>query len=613
MKWTLLKKILVGYGIVLILMVVIIAWSLVNLLRLGRASDAILTENYKSILAAQNMINALERQDRAMLLLMLGYTEEGLAQFREDEAQFLQWLGRAKENITIEGEENILGSIERGYSTYLVDFSDLGPKAQTSPAEGVAFYQETILPAFNLVRNECVQLRQLNEQTMVRASNRAARIAQRAVWSVSIIGLAAVGLGLAFSLLLSHRLVRPLRQLTGATQKLADGDYNVRVGAHSSDELGDLAFDFNMMAERLKEYKELDLRRLLAEKNKSEAIIRSIDDGIVVVGADDLQITEINPTAAAVFSTRPEEARGKHILEVIKNERLFGYVKRALESGALPPLEEDERVVAVPRDGIARYYEFSITPVRSAGEPAASIVLLLRDITRLKELDRLKSEFVMTVSHELRTPLTGMEMSIELLGESATSKLDEKERQLFAAAREEILRLKALVNDLLDLSKIEAGRMEMEFDRAAVAGLLEKAVALLQNQAEEKGIELSVRSQGDLPRVRADVNKIAWVLTNLISNALRYTDAGGYVRLRAERVGPQVHISVADNGEGIPYEYQARVFDKFVQAKGEKAVGGSGLGLAISKEIVRAHGGTIWLDSTPGQGSTFTFTLPVVE
>jgi NtrC-family two-component system sensor histidine kinase KinB len=242
-----------------------------------------------------------------------------------------------------------------------------------------------------------------------------------------------------------------------------------------------------------------------------------------------------------------------------------------------------------------------------------SIVLLLRDVTRLKELDRLKSEFVMTASHELRTPLTGMEMSVELLRESATAKLDEKERRLLGAAREEILRLKALVNDLLDISKIEAGRMEMDFDRAVVEGLLEKVVAVLKNQADEKGIELSAKAQPGLPPVRADVNKITWVLTNLVSNALRYTEPGGWIRLHAERVGPQLHLSVADNGEGIPYEYQSRVFDKFVQVRGQRATGGSGLGLAICKEIVRAHGGTIWVDSTPGKGSTFTFTLPVIE
>jgi NtrC-family two-component system sensor histidine kinase KinB len=313
-----------------------------------------------------------------------------------------------------------------------------------------------------------------------------------------------------------------------------------------------------------------------------------------------------------MFSRRPEEARGRHLLEVVQNEKLFECVKRATESEE-SLLEEDQRVIGVPRDGTPRYYHFSITPVRSAGEFGASVVLLLRDVTRLRELDRLKSEFVMAASHELRTPLTGIGMSVELLGESAASKLDEKEQQLLAAAREEVLRLTALVNELLDISRIETGKMPMDFERISVEAAMEKAVSVLASQAQQKGIELSATAQAGLPAVRADINKITWVLTNLISNALRYTGPNGYIRLYAERVGPQVHLSVADNGEGIPYEYQSRLFDKFVQVKGQKAVGGSGLGLSICKEIVRAHGGTIWVDSAPGRGSTFSFTLPVIE
>lgn len=151
----------------------------------------------------------------------------------------------------------------------------------------------------------------------------------------------------------------------------------------------------------------------------------------------------------------------------------------------------------------------------------------------------------------------------------------------------------------------------MEFDKVSVALLFEKSIAVTKTQADEKSIELSYKINGDLPDIRADMNKITWILTNLIANALRYTPAGGHILLFAEQVGPQVHLSVADNGAGIPYEYQSKIFDKFVQVMSDKAAGGSGLGLAICKEIVRAHGGTIWVDSTPGEGSTFTFTLPV--
>jgi NtrC-family two-component system sensor histidine kinase KinB len=237
----------------------------------------------------------------------------------------------------------------------------------------------------------------------------------------------------------------------------------------------------------------------------------------------------------------------------------------------------------------------------------------LRDVTRLTELDRLKSEFVMTASHELRTPLTSIGMSIKLLLEKSMEKLDEKERQLLLVAHEDLERLKTLVNNLLDLSKIEAGRMEMEFENISIDNLCQNAADVLKTQIDAKGVHFTLDLQPHLPNVKADANKIIWVLTNLISNALRYTDSGRHIRLSAERIGPYVHVSVTDNGPGIPFEAQSKIFDKFVQIKSDRALGGSGLGLTICREIVRAHGGTIWLDSTPGEGSTFTFTLPIVE
>ena len=194
------------------------------------------------------------------------------------------------------------------------------------------------------------------------------------------------------------------------------------------------------------------------------------------------------------------------------------------------------------------------------------MVLLLRDITRLKELDRLKSEFVMAASDELKTPLTSIGMSISLLKEKAIDKLDARESELLHAADEEVQRLKALVNDLLDISRIEAGKMPIDFDSVSVKLIFEKAVGVLKNQADEKNIELSYSLPSDLPTIEADVNKITWVLTNLISNSLRYTDTNGYIRLSAEQAGSQVYISVTDNGAGIPYEYQPRIFDELIPA-----------------------------------------------
>jgi two-component system, NtrC family, sensor histidine kinase KinB len=207
--------------------------------------------------------------------------------------------------------------------------------------------------------------------------------------------------------------------------------------------------------------------------------------------------------------------------------------------------------------------------------------------------------------------LTSIGMSIDLLLESAPTKLNDKEQQLLSAAHEDLQRLRGLVNNLLDLSKIEAGKMEMEFSSRPVRPLFERVAESFRLPAEQKGVAFSFDVPESLPNMKGDGNKITWVLTNLISNALHFTPRGGSIGLSAEAFGPFIQITVSDNGPGIPYEYQSKIFDKFVQVKSSQALGGSGLGLAISKEIVRAHGGTIWLDSVPGAGSTFRFTVPI--
>jgi len=609
---TLRRRILIGYGAGLGLLAVLLAWAVVNLVSLGQASDAILRENYKSILAAENMIDAIERQDSATLLAVLGYQGEGLQQFRENENHFLQWLGRAKDNVTIPGEAEIISAIEAGYSAYLVNFSQLPQPERSDPEQASQFYHDTVWPSFQVVRDNCVCLREINQDTMFAASKRAEHVAHTAILSTATVGLAAVAIGLAFSLLLSKRLVQPIRQMMNATEALAEGDYEVKVPAAGADELGRLAEGFNAMADKLGAYHRMNVEKTVAEKRKSDAVLRSIEDGVVVVDAE-FRLTNMNPQAGRILGVDPEAVTDKHFLEVVKNEKLFEYVKATAESMQPPVIEEGQNILTVSQGTSARHYLFAITPVVSKAGGMDGVVLLLRDVTRLKELDRMKSEFIMTASHELKTPLQSLGMSIELLQEGASDRLTDKQKQLLSAAHEELQRLKSLIGDLLDLSRIEAGKVEMEIAPVPVCIMTDKAIGVFKTQAEELHVELAAKMPEDLPDVMADANKITWVLTNLISNALRYVDAGGHIRLSAEQLGSWVHVSVTDDGEGIPPEYQSRVFDKFVQVKSEKAVGGTGLGLAICKEIVRAHKGTIWVDSAPGERSTFTFTLPVAE
>jgi two-component system, NtrC family, sensor histidine kinase KinB len=605
------RKILIGYGLVLTLIVTVCVLAVVNLHRLGQASEAILQQNYRSILAAQNMLNAIERQDSATLLLLLGYDKKSQQQFQEYEIEFLEWLGRAKDNITIAGEDQIITMLEAKYKDYLAAFSQLREWQLTKPpALSTNYYHQTMQPQFQVIRDRCIELWQLNQTIMVAASERAQSVSARAIWSMTLISTAAAGSGLVFSLLLSAFLVRPLREMSRASDRIAEGNYDVVIPIRSNDELGYLANKIVSMSRKLQEFHALNVGKVMAEKQRSEAIISSITDGIIVVDATS-QIIAINPSAARILNTSPQLAQGRHFLDVFDRRELYNHIKITAQTGETPPLSEEQSILPIGDENHTQYYNFTITPVKTDEQQMLGVVLLLQDVTKLKELDQLKTQFLMTASHELRTPLTGISMSIDLLMEKGREKLSPKEQELLKAAQEDVHRLRVLVNDLLDLGKIESGRMEMDFEAVSVRLLIEKAIALFEVQADEKGVELTSLLPKDIPNVRADANKIIWVLTNLIANALRYTDTGGHIRITTEYLGDWTTVSIADDGPGIPLDYQARIFNKFVQVQTDRDVGGSGLGLAICKEIVKAHGGTIWVDSTPGSGSTFTFTLPV--
>ena len=597
------SKILLGYGLSLALIVLVGGWGITNLRRLGKASEAILKENYNSILAAENTIEALERQDSAILLFLLENRDRGSQQFQQNQIEFLKWLGRAEGNITISGEAEIINSIEEAYQDYLTAFFRLQQQNNPTTEE----YYETIIPIFEQIRDRSTRLRNINQEAMQAASINAQQISNQAIWSMAIAGTTAAGIGLGFSLLLTRRIVRPLTQMTTATEKIARGEYDIALQVKSEDELGMLAREITTMSQKLKAFRDLNVGKVIVEKQRSDAIVQSIADGIIVVDSE-LKIIALNPIAANIANVTSMLATNNHFLDVFSDRTLYEHLKHTAETGKSPELEDD--ILTVERNKHIEYYKFAITPVVTETEEVVGAILLLQDVTKLKELDNLKSEFVATASHELRTPLTGMAMSLNLLAEIAEDKLSESETELLDTAVEDVERLRGLVNDLLDLSKIESGKLELDFVDVRVNFLLDKAVSALNIQAEQNQVTLSKQPLSEDIKINADANKIIWVLTNLIANALRYSDPGGEIKIGATSRNSWVEIYVADRGAGIPIEYQGKIFDKFVQVETEKDVGGSGLGLAICKEMVQAHGGRIWVDSTVGEGSTFTFTVP---
>ncbi|MBN2310009.1 MAG: HAMP domain-containing protein [Candidatus Hydrogenedentes bacterium] len=600
---------LLGFGVAFALLGIVLVWAIANLVSLGRASDAILRENYRSIQAAEKMLQAIGRQDEATREGILGLDVHSMTRFREEEGRFFQSLAEAKDNITIEDETGVLVRLEEEYLGFLEQVGLLVAKESAGQSDVIRAYQETVRPSVERVSQACQDLRTLNEEFMVSASTSAGRLATRAIWSTLAVGLVALVLGVGFSMGFSRRVVRPIGELTQATTRLTEGHYEVRVPSWGGDEIGLLAQGFNVMAEKLGAFHNMNLKRLLAEQRKTEAVLRSISDGTIVLDAE-YRIASMNPAAAALFRVDMSDALNRHVLEIVRDRRLFDCVKEQSEWTDSPKVQDEERVFAVEREDEVRYYLYDARPVKADDGSAVGIVLVFRDITRFQELDRMKSDFVMAASHELRTPMTGIEMSLGLLDEKLRHTIPPDQRQLLEAAQEDVARLKALISDLLDLSRLESGRIELQFVRVVLRPLFERVIEIFSGQVRERSIELTCEVPEQVPPVRADPNKIAWVLSNLVSNALRYVRDGGRVGVSAELAGAWIHVHVADNGKGIPEEYHARVFDKFFQVQGGPGTGGTGLGLAISKEIVRAHRGAIWVDSTPGEGSTFTFTLP---
>jgi NtrC-family two-component system sensor histidine kinase KinB len=608
--WSLRSKILSGYGLILLLLTFILTLALISVQRLGKASSSILQENYRSIIAAEYMIDSIERQDSAALLLLLSHGTEGRQQYTDNIASFTQWLGRAKDNITIPGESDLVAAIEQGYLKYISAYEPLAAGAVGDPEQGEQYYHATLLPLFLQVRKDCQDLLELNQSTMYPTSEQPQTGARRATTSLLAGGGSVLLVGLLFSLLLSRIIVRPLTRVVEGIRTIEKGDYDVEISSTSKDELGQLSNSFNSMVKQLRRYRELNIGEIMAEKKKIETIMRNIDDGIVVVDTE-AKITDINIKASEILGVKGADSTGVHFLELLGNEDIFQQMKKTLEEGARSPAPGEENTLTIEEGQMKRHYQFFLTPISQKPGRIQGAVLLLRDVTRLAELNQLKSEFIMKASHELKNPLTGLSMSISLLKEADLSSLAERDRQLIRNADEDLQRLKTMVDDLLDFSRIESGTLRMEIEETALAMVIDRAVEAMQGQAAAASVALSAEYPENIPAVLADANKILLVLTNLVTNALRYTAPGGFVKIMARSAGSYVEVRVQDNGAGIPYEEQARIFDKFFQVKGPPVRTGSlGLGLSICKEIVRAHGGTIWLDSTPGRGSTFSFTLP---
>jgi len=619
-------KLLFGYLIFVAALVVLGGWSAWRLREMGGVSRRIIANNYDSVVAAQDMKESLERQDSAALFALLGQRQKAFAQLQEHRTRFDAAFQRAASNITEPGEAAIIETIRTERDAYyklfdqllsdtdmpadLIDKSgEVVRKATPGETRGRVIYFQLLEPKFNKLRADCDHLLQLNQRAMQGKSEAAAGVAQLWFYRTLLFAGVLVVAGILLAFFLANRIVEPLRQLTATTAKMAGGDLNAKVTVTSDDEVGVLAAEYNRMAERIRQLRSSDMGKLLVAQQTTEAAIDSLYDPVIVTDSEGC-VTKLNPAAEEIFGTEKENS-GKHVGEVARDGRIAGAVAEALESQRPVAGEGMSSVLPLAVDGSERAFRLRTTPMRDNGNHLLGAVTILEDITHLRQIDRIKSEFIATASHELRTPLTSVQMGVHLLLEGALGELTESQNEVLQACRQDCERLDKLMRDLLDLSKIEAGESQPQLATVSARDLLNTAVKELRPQVESKGLTLSVAAAVDLPSVMADRLQIERVVSNLVINALRHTKQGE-IKISAEKRDGHVAVSVSDTGSGIPREYLPHIFDKFVQVP-EASTGGAGLGLTISKSIVEAHGGQISVQSQVGRGTTFTFTLKAVD
>jgi len=607
---TLKSKISVIYIGLVVLIAALGTVSVISLVYFEEALNGLMTDNYNSISDAQNMTDALENQDSAVVDYISFDNSTALDRFYNCDKNFMDYYGAAARNVTEHGEKEVINSIGSDYNTFEKTFSQL---QQISDRQGTAaaenYYRATMLPQTAKIQTQLASLIQINQKAMFNSRDRASHNTKSWVYALLVISFAAVSGGFFVSHYFVNRFLRPLGILTQGLSSVRAGELDLTLDIKSNDETGRLAFEFNEMLKRLSAYEQSTMGSLLSERNKVVAIVKSISDPILVLDQN-YRIILINNACEKHFGIVEEKILGRHFLEAIHNGTLFDLITQSVENTTA----HAESVIRLEKNGKDYYFNAVITPVKGFGKDTAGYILLMQNVTKIKELDRLRADFFAAVSHELKTPLTSIIMGASLLSEDGLGQLNADQKDVVKTISEDGEKLSNFVAELLEISKIESKGAAYSFAPCAAYAIVENSCHQFAEMALRAGVSLNSTVSPDLPLVYADFEKVLWVVNNLLSNALKYTRLNDSIMVKASTTESFVEISVADTGIGIPAEFHEQIFDKFVQIPNpEIEIRGSGIGLSVAKEVITAHGGTISVESMPSQGSTFSFTLPLYD
>ncbi|MPM04348.1 Sensor protein kinase WalK [bioreactor metagenome] len=405
---------------------------------------------------------------------------------------------------------------------------------------------------------------------------------------------------------LTNRYFNPIHLLINAVKSVKEGNLNKQAPVIYQDEIGLLAKEFNNMTNRLHDFEKNAEDYLMAEKNKSLSIIKSISDPIILLD-NEYKVQFINDEGQNFFDINEKKFTNKALLEIINLPEVYEYIR--CETNL--KYEDKEKIIEIKRNNKKYFFNLTLTIIKGPEEKVNGVVVLFKNITSLKELEIVKANFIGTISHELKTPLTSIMMGIGLINNSSIGVLNEKQQNIVETIKEDTQKLNELVSNLLKISQIHSNSTTFNMKISNVNELIESCATNFKTQAIDKGLDIMLDLEKELPEAKIDEEKIKWVLNNLVSNAIRYTERGS-VKLKTYVKNKKIYICVIDTGRGIPNNYLEKVFEKFVRVEGfEIPEESTGLGLSIAKEVVEMHEGKIWCESELGFGSKFIFTIPL--
>lgn len=570
--------------------------------RLGSSIDVILKENYESVLAGQQMKESSERMDSGLSFALAGEEQRGRQLFDQNVPIFQESLQKELNNITLPGEGELAEKIkvdERRYQTLAQNFwtgTDIDARR--------AMYFSALLPLFTEIKNTAQEVIKINQDNMVDANHHAKELSARSTRAMILILAFGVVLTLWLGYGLQRAILRPIQNLTTLSKELGQGNLDQVVPVESRDELGQLADAFNKLAGKLRNYRQVTTDQLLQARQMTEITFSAFPDAILALSLDG-KINFANPAAGKLL----QKLNGEYGLPVQIQEE----VGKVLNGAPDVVPTSFEKAIPVRIDDHEAYLLPKIIGMRDDSGNMFGTALVLQDVTRFRLMDEVKTNLVSTVSHELKTPLTSIRMGLHLLLEERIGPLNSKQLELLLAARDDAERLLRMINDLLDLARLESGQTRQRLEVIAPQALIQDALPHLQALLEAHDVRLVTEVAANAPEVAVDPRQINHVFSNFVSNAAKFSKPGEVVLISVKTVGNNVRFSVLDRGPGIPVEYQSRIFERFFRIPGTEESHGVGLGLAIAKEIVASHGGTIGLHSNPGGGSEFYFDLPAVK